>query len=180
MIIMVNGAFGAGKTSAANRLVEEIPNSMLFDPEEIGFMLMKMVPQQMREEKAGSEDFQDLSMWREWTVKLAERFLHEFGKHLIVPMTIRRADYLAEIRGGFEATGEKTFHFCLIASKETIHERLRMRGEEEGNWVFRQTDKCVDAFALGGFDETIDTERRSTEEVVRYIIGKTHAGHLTN
>ncbi len=41
MIIMVNGAFGVGKTTIAQGLLSEIPNSMLYDPEEIGLMLRK-------------------------------------------------------------------------------------------------------------------------------------------
>ena len=39
MIIMVNGAFGAGKTSVANELLRRLDGAMLFDPEEVGFML---------------------------------------------------------------------------------------------------------------------------------------------
>lgn len=169
MIIMLNGAFGAGKTTAANRLVEEIPDSMLFDPEEIGFMLMKMIPEPMRRAKAGTEDFQDLALWRELTGHMAAEVRKQFGKHLIVPMTIRRPDYLQEIRGSFEAIDADTHHFCLSASRETIHNRLRERGEEEGNWCFRQTDKCVSAFEGGGFGEYIDTEQNSAEQVVRHI-----------
>ncbi|PWW40822.1 MULTISPECIES: hypothetical protein [Paenibacillus] len=38
MIVMINGAFGSGKTSAATKLQTLIPNSMIFDPEEIGYM----------------------------------------------------------------------------------------------------------------------------------------------
>jgi type IV secretory pathway ATPase VirB11/archaellum biosynthesis ATPase len=38
MIIMINGAFGSGKTSAANTLLPLIPNSMIYDPEEIGYI----------------------------------------------------------------------------------------------------------------------------------------------
>ncbi|SDO02778.1 hypothetical protein SAMN04487897_107125 [Paenibacillus sp. yr247] len=43
MIIIINGAFGAGKTTAANRLLPLMPNSIIFDPEEIGYMFRKLV-----------------------------------------------------------------------------------------------------------------------------------------
>jgi 2-phosphoglycerate kinase len=43
MIIMINGAFGVGKTSVANELQKTINNSMIFDPEEIGYMLRNII-----------------------------------------------------------------------------------------------------------------------------------------
>lgn len=43
MIIMINGSFGSGKTTAANLLLRMLPDSMIFDPEEIGYMLRKIV-----------------------------------------------------------------------------------------------------------------------------------------
>ena len=39
MIMMVNGAFGAGKTSVANEIAAKLDGAMLFDPEEVGYML---------------------------------------------------------------------------------------------------------------------------------------------
>jgi deoxyadenosine/deoxycytidine kinase len=43
MIIMINGPFGAGKTTTAQLLQAHIPNSMIFDPEEIGYMLKILI-----------------------------------------------------------------------------------------------------------------------------------------
>jgi deoxyadenosine/deoxycytidine kinase len=59
MIIMINGAFGSGKTSAANMLHPLIPNSMIYDPEEIGLMLRKIVIEDIRLEEERTDDFQD-------------------------------------------------------------------------------------------------------------------------
>lgn len=36
MIVWINGAFSAGKTSAACELIDLIPNSTFYDPELIG------------------------------------------------------------------------------------------------------------------------------------------------
>lgn len=36
MIIWINGPFGAGKTTLAERLRDRRPKSLIFDPEEIG------------------------------------------------------------------------------------------------------------------------------------------------
>ncbi|GLI84134.1 hypothetical protein ANABIO32_18340 [Rossellomorea marisflavi] len=46
MIIMINGAFGAGKTTLANALCKELPGSMIFDPEEVGYMLRNVIPEE--------------------------------------------------------------------------------------------------------------------------------------
>lgn len=50
MIIMINGAFGSGKTTTARNLQKVVPGSMLFDPEEIGYMLRKLIPEEMRDD----------------------------------------------------------------------------------------------------------------------------------
>lgn len=36
MIIMINGAFGVGKTTTAEALHKKMENSMIYDPEMIG------------------------------------------------------------------------------------------------------------------------------------------------
>lgn len=45
MIIMINGAFGVGKTTISNELVKVLENSMFYDPEEAGYMLRNMLPE---------------------------------------------------------------------------------------------------------------------------------------
>ncbi len=45
MIIWVNGAFGAGKTTLCDELVERVPDAMLFDPEWVGHILAQWVPE---------------------------------------------------------------------------------------------------------------------------------------
>lgn len=140
MIIMINGAFGVGKTTAAEKLVRAIPDSMLFDPEEVGYMLRAIL--------AG-------------TVTI--------GKHLIVPMSLYKRSNYGYIRDGFNRLDARTYHFCLLASEAAIYERLRTRGEKEGQWVFRQTKRCVEALRDPVFAEHIDTESLAPEAIVDYI-----------
>lgn len=45
MIIMINGAFGVGKTTISTELVKVVENSMLYHPEEAGYMLRNMLPE---------------------------------------------------------------------------------------------------------------------------------------
>ncbi|GLC89160.1 tunicamycin resistance protein [Lysinibacillus piscis] len=172
MIIMINGAFGVGKTTIANKLQSEIKNSMIYDPEEIGYMLRNVVPEAIKKREATTGDFQDLALWKELTVDVAKRLIKNYHMHLIVPMTIRKIEYFHFIHDGFKCIDEQTYHFCLRANKETIYERLRLRGEEEGNWCFQQTDTCLKAYDTYDFGEYIDTENVTIDAVVHAIKGK--------
>ena len=41
MIIWINGAFGAGKTTLADELGGRLPDAVLFDPEYVGYILRR-------------------------------------------------------------------------------------------------------------------------------------------
>lgn len=62
MIIWINGPFGAGKTTLAKRLRDRRSKSLIFDPEEIGFVVKETVPM------PASGDYQDLPLWRGLTI----------------------------------------------------------------------------------------------------------------
>lgn len=166
---MINGAFGVGKTTIANTLQNEIENSMIYDPEEIGYMLRNVIPIDIKRTESTTGDFQDLELWKELTVDVAKRLITKYKINLIVPMTIRKIEYFHFIYNGFKSIDDQTHHFCLSASKETIYERLRLRGEEEGNWCFQQTDKCLEAYNQYDFGEYIDTEKNSILEIIQEI-----------
>lgn len=72
MIIMINGAFGVGKTSVAEALNQTLDNSMLYDPEEVGFMLRNIVTEKVLESDEKTNDFQDLELWKTLTVEVAK------------------------------------------------------------------------------------------------------------
>ena len=166
---MINGAFGVGKTTIANTLQNEIEHSMIYDPEEIGYMLRNVIPIDIKRTESITGDFQDLELWKELTVDVAKRLITKYKINLIVPMTIRKIEYFHFIYNGFKSIDDQTYHFCLSASKETIYERLRLRGEEEGNWCFQQTDKCLEAYNQYDFGEYIDTEKNSISEIIQEI-----------
>lgn len=166
---MINGAFGVGKTTIANTLQNEIEHSMIYDPEEIGYMLRNVIPIDIKRTESITGDFQDLELWKELTVDVAKRLITKYKINLIVPMTIRKIEYFRFIYNGFKSIDDQTYHFCLSASKETIYERLRLRGEEEGNWCFQQTDKCLEAYNQYDFGEYIDTEKASIIEIIQEI-----------
>lgn len=172
MIIMINGAFGSGKTSVATALVKQIKNSILFDPEEVGFMLRNIIPKEVRQEGEKSGDFQDLELWRKLTVTVAKDLVNKYGVNLIVPMTIYRREYFNYIYNGFKEIDDSIHHFCLSATIDTIHKRLEERGDPVGSWAYHQTTKCIKSFEEHDFSEYIDTEKYSVQEIVKIIANK--------
>ena len=170
MIIMINGAFGVGKTTVSLELLKLIENSILYDPEEIGFMLRNILPSEIQRKEANTGDFQDFDLWKEVTVYLALALISKYKKNLIVPMTIRNFEYFQYILEGFKEIDEQTYHFCLLADKTTIFDRLRVRGEAENNWCFQQTEKCIQAYQEHNFAEYIHTENKPIGTVVKEIL----------
>jgi deoxyadenosine/deoxycytidine kinase len=174
MIIMINGAFGVGKTTVANKLLESIDNSMLYDPEEVGYMLRNIITDEVMKTEEKTDNFQDFELWKVLTVKVARLLKEKYRKDMIVPMTIINKEYFTYILNGFKEIDEQTYHFCLMAKEETIFERLRGRGEVEGNWCFQQTKKCVEAYQDKCFEEYIFTDSLSIDQVVKDIERRIH------
>ncbi|MBD7970724.1 AAA family ATPase [Paenibacillus gallinarum] len=179
MIIMINGAFGSGKTTAAEALNKKIPNSMVFDPEEIGYMLRKVIPDEVKYKEEQTDNFQDLELWRTLVVACAKELKRKYYRTLIIPMTLYKLENYEYIRNGLGEIDSDIYHFCLTASKDTIHGRLNERGETPGEWVYRQTERCITAFEDARFEIKLDTDQMKREEVVKTILDHIKGGHLT-
>ncbi|WP_211745762.1 AAA family ATPase [Paenibacillus sp. Marseille-Q4541] len=176
MMIMINGAFGAGKTTTAEALNQMLPNSMLFDPEEIGYMLRQVISDEVKCKEEQTDDFQDLELWRTLTVACAKELKRKYNRTLIIPMTIYKHENYEYIRNGLSEIDSEVFHFCLSASRETIFNRLKKRGETPGGWTFRQAEHCIAAFADARFETKIVTDQMKPEEVVQTIINNMKGG----
>lgn len=171
MIVMINGAFGAGKTTQAENLAKLIPNSMIVDPELSGYLLRELIPESMRQEHERSGDFQDLDLWRVLVVEVAKLVKLKYDRNLIVPMTLYKSQNYSYIRESFEKL-DTVYHFTLMASKASIHERLTIRGDTVGGWQFQQTEKCLSALQASAFAEHIDSEKLNADEITQYILKK--------
>ncbi|MDR6726723.1 chloramphenicol 3-O-phosphotransferase [Paenibacillus amylolyticus] len=169
MIVMINGAFGAGKTSVANQLQPLIPNSMVFDPEEIGYMLRKVIPEDVRMKEEQTDDFQDMELWKILTVTIARELRQKYNKHLIVPMTVYNTERFEYIHGGLSELDSNLYHFTLMTSMETLHERIAKRGDKLGGWTYQQAVKCLEAFQDARFEQHIITDGLTTDDVVKHI-----------
>lgn len=170
MIIMINGAFGVGKTSVANEIVKKIKRSIIYDPEEIGLYLRQNIPTNVFSEDEKTGDFQDIAIWKSMVVGIAEEIKKQYNCNLVVPMTIRKTEYFQYILRGFKNIDKDTHHFCLTASIEMIHKRLTNRGDLVGSWAFQQTEKCLDAFTTDDYKYYINTENMEIYEVVENIL----------
>jgi deoxyadenosine/deoxycytidine kinase len=169
MIIMINGPFGVGKSTTAELLQAKLPNSMIYDPEEIGLMLRK-ITSGIRFSHEDTDDFQDIELWPTLTVTVAEHLLQQYRRHLIVPMTLANVAYFRQIRDGLARLEPELYHFCLMASYEIIHQRLAERGTKKGDWPFQQTQRCLEALKSSEFQVHIDAEGHNMKQVVEIIL----------
>ena len=158
MILFLNGAFGAGKTTVARALVKRLPRAVLFDPELAGIALQRIG-------RVG--DFQDLRLWRRLTI-IGIRIARLFAKNVVVPMAFSNAEYLREIRDGVARFDDDVRHVCLVAPYDVVLARLRQRGA--GAWEERRARECCEAHVRPEFAEQIDATRavgEIVEEIVR-------------
>jgi chloramphenicol 3-O-phosphotransferase len=167
LILLLNGAFGIGKTAVARALTSRMPRSMLYDPEIAGIALQRaarfiLVP---------VSDFQDLVAWRRLTVT-ALRLARLRSANIIVPMAFSNADYLAELRAGIGSFEPRLFHFCLVAPTDVIHARLRGRGADPYRhaWQFRRATECCEAHASSTFAQHVSTVDRTPDEIARKLL----------
>lgn len=169
MLVWINGTFGVGKTSVARALSAKWPSAILFDPEQVGFMLRKIVPKDFQ-----TEDFQDLPLWRRLTIETAIGLLRQTNRPLIVPMTLVNPSYFGEVVGGLRKQGVEVHHFALLGSHDTVRRRLWCRWElpSSKRWALAQLERCVGALESPEFKVHIHTDNRSVNEVLEEILTK--------
>jgi predicted kinase len=171
MLIWLNAAFGAGKTSVARAIVSARPAATLVDPEQIGFLLRRLLPKPL------PADFQDLRLWRELTVRILAEAAATAGAPVVVPMTLVEPRPFEEIVGGLRAAGVDVRHFTLTAPADTIRRRLRRRlaWPRSRRWALDRVDRLGTALADRLYAEHIDTGHRSVREIAKLILLRTGA-----
>jgi hypothetical protein len=159
----------------AKELCRRYPSAILFDPEQIGFMLRRTIPKPQR-----PPDFQDIPLWRELTVKTAVRLLETFDRPLIVPMTLVKREPFEEILGGLREAGVAVHHFTLTASSRTLRIRLLKRWDSLPSklWTLRQVTPCVASLSDPRFAVHIPTDRRRVKEIADEIRSRLPANVL--
>jgi hypothetical protein len=175
VILIINGAFGVGKTTVAGLIHRAVPGSLVYDPELTGWAL-KRLSRWIPMRGAGTDDFQDIELWRKSTVAGARLVRAVARGPVVVPMAFSRRDYFDEVVAGISVLDPTVRVFCLRAGMPTILGRLAMRGDDVsggGNeWVVRNARACVAAHEDEHFGEPIDAEQRSAREVAQEILDR--------
>jgi chloramphenicol 3-O-phosphotransferase len=177
MIVMINGSFGVGKTTIAKLLRHSLPGAAIYDPEWVGFVLRRL-PKWIKFKGSGSDDYQDIVLWRRSAVAGVRLFRLFASGPVIIPMAFSRRDYFDEVVRGIGLFDSELRVFCLKASLATVKKRLVERGTKiEGpgtEWIARRIFECVMAHDDPHFGEPVDTEAHSASEVAEEIIRRLH------
>ena len=166
MIVWINGAFGAGKTSVAECLCKKIAPAHLYDPEQVGYFLWDNVPPEM----SRRGNFQHIPLWRQFNYQILKYISDSYQGLIVVPMTVYLRPYYDEIVGGLEQAGVEICHLILSASRQTILDRLAQRGEGADSWAAQHIGHCLRAFEQEIPGEKVDTEGKAIEEIADEII----------
>lgn len=176
MIIWINGAFGAGKTTVTKLLGEEVADACIFDPEDIGYVIQKTFPE------ARKLDYQDLTLWRQLIIQFIVQAQKRFSCTLIVPMTMVVPAYMNEIFAEITKSDPNFHHFFLDASEEELRRRIinqviiesdTARDEEVRQWRLAQIERCVESASMMPENTVfLDTNSNSPAELVATIMMK--------
>jgi hypothetical protein len=132
------------------------------------------LPKWIKLKGSGSDDYQDIVLWRRSAVAGVRLFRLCVLGPVIVPMAFSRRDYFDEVIRGIEHLDSELRVFCLKASLATVKKRLVERGAKiEGpgtEWIARRIIECVEAHIDPHFGEPVDTEDRDASEVAGEII----------
>ena len=97
-----------------------------------------------------NDDFQDLPSWRELVVATALSLRRHHAETLIVPMSLIRDAYRAEILGGLADAGEEVLHVFLEADAGVLRERLNARVTDP---TYSEWDQAARELGMPGVDE---------------------------
>ncbi|MEH8765283.1 tunicamycin resistance protein [Klebsiella pneumoniae] len=174
MIIWINGPFGAGKTTLAERLRDRRPKSLIFDPEEIGFVVKETVP------IPASGDYQDLPLWRgltiaPWSARFAELLA------IIILMTLVHPDYLTEILDGLRQIDDQLLHIFLMLNEDLLRHRISNqtmhpdpnRNAEIREWRLANVARCLAARErLPSTTRVLDSGAHTSDELAAMVLDR--------
>ncbi len=167
MIIWINGAFGVGKTTCAYELNKRLPDSFVYDPENIGYFINKNFPQNMRK-----SNFQNYRKWRLFNYEILKYLSEAYSGIILVPMTLVNPQYYDEIIGRLLRKDIEVMHLILYADKETICKRLHKRLEWGNSWAKSQIERCIYCYDHDITEIKIITDGKSVDDVVKEIAQK--------
>ena len=124
MIVWVNGAYGAGKTSACRELTGLLPGSVLFEPDAVEALLRATLPPGRLAEVT---DLPELPAWRRLVTETAAALADETAGPVLVPVTLLRQEHRDEIFGSLAARGRAVHHVVLDPVETILRARIATR-----------------------------------------------------
>lgn len=170
MIIWINGPFGGGKTHIAHELHRRLSNSVIFDPEKVGFFIRSNMTKDLY-----LSDFKDYKLWRDATKYFLDK-LDITDRVVLVPMTLTNKVYYKEIILPLKSD-HIVNHITLLASKETIERRLLKRGDSRKSWTYKRVEECLKELDNQFYNDRIYTDSLDIYEIVE-IIGNMYGLNL--
>jgi hypothetical protein len=167
VLVWINGPFGGGKTTTAFELRRRVDQSIVCDPERLGYGLHRMLPGELR------TDFQNFAAWRAGVHEALDLVLRKWEGPVIVPMTVINPGYLDEIVGRLREDGHDVRHFTLLADRGTVLRRLRTRtfglGLRHERWAAGKLDECLAQLRNEVFAEHLRTDDLSVAQAAEAI-----------
>ena len=169
MILWISGAYGVGKSALAKAMAEKMEHALLFDAEEVGNAVRENYPN-----CPWGSIFEDYPLWRQFCYLLLKDIHEKFHRDILVPMTlVRKESY--QIIEKLNQDGIPTHLIILEASHQTIHDRILMRGEEEGCWCIENIEMArAGSAALRGVH--IRTDNRTVDELMTVVWNELNIG----
>jgi hypothetical protein len=167
VLLWINGPFGGGKTATAYELRRRLDQSIVCDPENLGYGLHRMLPPDLR------TDFQTFAAWRQGVHEVLDLVAPKTAGPVIVPMTVINPGYFDQTVGRLRQDGHDVRHFSLLADRGTVLRRLRKRtfglGLRHEQWAVAKLDECLARLQDGVFAEHLYTDEMSVAQVAGAI-----------
>lgn len=167
-VLWLDGAFGAGKTTTAQHVLQRRPGWLLVDPELVGFALWQHDP------SLKGQDFRGLPLWRRLVVEHVQAVQEELGRCLVVPMSLFDAVHVDQTVGELRRRGLVVHHVRLVVGRSELERRIR----EQRTSSDEATDAGTRAFRLAQMGDGLaaasgtafEVDRRDPDAVARAVL----------
>jgi hypothetical protein len=165
VIIWLNGTFGVGKTSTADRLAALIPDGRVFDPETVGAMLRANLADRP------VADFQDWPAWPPLVAAALIEITRMTGQNVIAAQTVLKREHLDQVLVPLRVAGLEVFQVLLDADEAVL--RSRIEGSDEAMaWRLDHLDeyKAARSWMAEMADLVVDTVASTPPQIARRIL----------
>lgn len=165
MIIWISGAYGVGKSTLAECLLNKIENATIFDAEEVGNAVRGNYPNEPY-----GVIFEDYPLWCEFNYQLLKDIHNKFHHNILVPMTLIRESSYKNIIEKLISDGIDTKLIVLEATYKNVYDRILARGEDEGCWCIENIEMASKLSKLLPNGYCIQTDNKSVEELAEIVL----------